>query len=187
MDRSNIETLSIYGDNWINTKHRVSGNVNIAFGNVDLKELIVKKPHCNIDIVMTYACTYCLEQPIAVLSSHNVFYESNCTFNKPLLSCNLEMYEITQISKNKYCRIFVPLLNQTIDLSFEYEYKGELTNMKSIKAETMTDIMSSIVHDSSFYISLISSLSSFLLITTISTIIIRLGRLGILAFNKKRI
>lgn len=175
------------------TLNRVSGNVNIAFGNVDLKELIVKKPHCNIDIVMTYACTYCLEQPIAVLSSHNVLsegslpYESNCTFNKPLLSYNLEMYEITQISKNKYCRIFVPLLNQTIDLSFEYEYKGELTNMKSIKAETMTDIMSSIVHDSSFYISLISSLSSFLLITTISTIIIRLGRLGILAFGKKEV
>lgn len=193
VDLRDISKITAFGEDWIAYRTRVAGHIGITFGNVELKELIVEKPHCMIDILMKYACTSCLEQPRIILSSSNIKkegalpFDSNCTWNRDMLSCNYDLYEVIQISREKNCRITIPLINVTLDIDFEYEYRGSLTAMKSIKAETAIDILDSMVRDPSFYITLITSLSGFLTITAISTILLKMARIGVLAFGRKEI
>lgn len=193
VDKEHIELLKMYNEGWINYRYRSSGHGTISFGNVELKELVVEKPHCRIKIGISYACEACLEQPRATLISTNVQtegmleYESNCTWDRPSLSCNVEMYDIVQISKHKYCYIYLPLINQTLDITFDYEYRGELSNMKTIRAETSLDVVTNLVTNSSFITTLLTSFSSFLLFTGIATMVVKITRLGVLAIGRKEI
>ncbi|CAH0730953.1 unnamed protein product, partial [Brenthis ino] len=193
VDSSNIQHLQMYNKGWINYKYRSSGHGTISFGNVELKELIVEKPHCEISVGISYACEACLEQPRATLVSKNLKnegmmeFESNCTWDRSSVSCNNEMYDIVQVSKNKYCNIYIPLINQSIDITFEYEYRGLLTDMKTIRAETSTDIINELMGNQSFITTLLTSLSGFMLFTGIATVGIKVLRLGVLAIGKKEV
>ncbi|KAL4705237.1 hypothetical protein ACJJTC_011531 [Scirpophaga incertulas] len=193
VDIEHIELLKMYNEGWINYRYRSSGHCTITFGNVELKELIVEKPHCSLKVGLSYACEACTEQPRATLISTHVqtegmlSYESNCTWDRASLSCNIEMYDIVQISKHKYCNIYLPLLNQTLDIVFNYEYRGELSNMKTIRAETSMDIFNDLVTNSSFIATLLTSFSSFLLFTGLGTMAIKMTRLGVLAIGRKEI
>ncbi|CAK1587381.1 unnamed protein product [Parnassius mnemosyne] len=193
VDPEIIHKMTTFGEKWIMYKQRVAGHVTISFGNVELKELVVEKPHCSVEIVMNYACLSCLELPKVVIASKGLVregaltYESNCTWDHDLLSCNSQMYEIKQLYIHPICRIHIPILNQTIDINFNFEYRGTLTIMKSIRAETTLDVISTIGSDPYFYTTLLGSLSSFLLLTTITTVIIKLTKLGIIACGKKEI
>lgn len=193
IDETDIEKLSIYGEDWLTLKTRVAGHVSISFGNVELKELIVEKPHCEIEPIMTYACTSCLEMPRVVFSSNNLVkegmmdYSSNCTWNMPQIGCNIEMVEFKQISNEKYCSTYIPMLNQTLSISFEFEYRGTLIGTKTIKTETTYDLVTNIMSDPSFYMTLCGSSSSFLMLTAASTILIKLTRVGVMAFGSKEV
>ncbi|CAH2221087.1 jg5069 [Pararge aegeria aegeria] len=89
--------MSIFGDYWITDRFRVPGHISLSFGNIELKELIVEKPHCSVDVVMSYACTGCLELPKEIFDSKEFSkegispYESNCTWDRDYISCNLEI------------------------------------------------------------------------------------------------
>ncbi|KAL4721389.1 hypothetical protein ACJJTC_014813 [Scirpophaga incertulas] len=97
VDIEHIELLKMYNEGWINYRYRSSGHCTITFGNVELKELIVEKPHCSLKVGLSYACEACTEQPRATLISTHVqtegmlSYESNCTWDRASLSCNIEM------------------------------------------------------------------------------------------------
>ncbi|CAB3241801.1 unnamed protein product [Arctia plantaginis] len=138
IDRSLVKKMEIYGRYWLSYSYRAAGHATLAFGNVELKELIVEKPHCELKAVMSYACEACLEQPRVTIASYNVKtegaleFESNCTWDRQYLSCNLEMYEIKQLSMNRFCNIYIPVINKTMMITFEYEYRGTLTDMKVI-------------------------------------------------------
>ncbi|CAH2240147.1 jg20694 [Pararge aegeria aegeria] len=193
VDKYNVEHLKMYNDGWINYRYRSSGHGTISFGKVELKELIVEKPHCIIEVGISYACEACNDQPRATFISKNIKtegmmdYESNCTWDRSSVSCNNGMYDMIQISKNKYCNLYIPLINQSIDITFEYEYRGVLSDMKTIRAETTTDIIGDIISDKTFITTLLTSLSGFMILTGIGTMVIKTFRVGVIAVGRKEI
>ncbi|CAF4950691.1 unnamed protein product [Pieris macdunnoughi] len=191
LSKDDFRTVVSESENWVSRNEDVTGTVTISFGSVQLKELVVIDAKCRINIIMTSACDGCLDKPFAVMSSDKmttdgaVEYISNCTWDVPFFQCSNEPYIAKQLSSNKNCRVEIPKLNQTLDFDFEYIFRGEISSMRSIQSESFADIAANIGTDPNFWGSLVSSLTMMLSLTTIGTMLIKLGRLGVLSIAKR--
>ncbi|QGA87321.1 glycoprotein [Flen virus] len=127
-----FESKFVNSDSMIISRHRISPQVRLLIGNVDINNLKITPAHCDILVLSTYACTSCTQRPYVILTARNIKNEglipftSNCTFDRNVISCNPDMYKLEVIDGSDACMIYIPSLNQTINMEFRYKYLGGL-------------------------------------------------------------
>ncbi|AJG39297.1 glycoprotein precursor [Wuhan Mosquito Virus 2] len=122
----------INNGNTLRTEVEVMGMARIMIGDVNLESLRVAKPKCRINVIGSLACTGCAIRSYVVLQASEIKepglikFTSNCTFETDTISCNQEPYKLEVVSQDDRCRIFLPVLNQTLDISLDFKFLGKL-------------------------------------------------------------
>lgn len=82
-------------------------SLTLSVGNIDVKKFIIEDAKCDLEVAMTYGCTSCTRLPYVLIRANNIKstgaleYTSNCTFDRPLLSCSsIPYYLITRMIDN---------------------------------------------------------------------------------------
>lgn len=127
------------------SKYRISPQVRLIIGNIDINNLKVSPAHCNINVISTFACTGCTLQSYAVLQADNIKteglmpFKSNCTFDRDTVSCNPDLYKLSVLDGSESCAIHIPALNKTLYVAFKYKYLGKL-DPSSVMYSSSTDL-----------------------------------------------
>lgn len=179
-----VEIISKRNNNYfVDVKNKVQGTLTMMLGNIVLNNLHIETAKCEIDVTMTYGCTACTDKPYIVFSSYNIKnegilpFESNCSFERYYLSCNIEPYILKLSDNNNHCLIHVPLLNKTLVVSIEYKYLGKLSPDKYIYSqETTSEAIKNIVTSEQFINTFMNTAMTLTLMSTSITVIYRLSR-----------
>lgn len=110
-------------------------NVGLSINNIEFKNLYIEPASCNLEILYTSGCIGCNQLPYAVIGSSKVKhigilqYTSNCSFTVKHLSCNNDLYILNPIKKYDYCSIYIPSINQTLNIHYKYQFVGKLNKL----------------------------------------------------------
>lgn len=165
------------------TTYSVNGLVRVMIGNVRLSSLRVMRPKCKLNIIGTYSCTGCLIKPYAVVQASEISepgimdFSSNCTFDRDYLSCSNEPIKISPLTSDKHCNIYVPTLNITLIVNFEFGFVGTLDPSVPIVAYgTSVEDFSSLLLNRNLWDSVSYSWLSLSLFSLILSLLIKNAR-----------
>lgn len=163
----------------------VQATATLTIGNIQLDHLYTSPSHCKINVEQSYACTGCEEKPKVIFKAYDIKseglleFESNCSWVQKVLSCNPEPYILSLSSNEDYCQIYIPSTNQTLSVSLNYIFVGQLEMLKTYYSESSADILESLMTDKNFWTGLLSSLNFMALISVSSVAVLKLIRLGV--------
>lgn len=184
MPKDTDERSLINNGRTIEVKTYVKGMTTIMIGNIDIVNLQVIPASCRISVVSTYACDACNQKPYAIFQAYEVKQEgiipfvSNCTFDRDYLSCNTEYYTLELTDQSSICNLYLPSLNSTLLLNFDYEFLGGLDLSKTINSiESASESAKRVLRDSRFWNGLLSSFTTLTMIGVGASIIVKILKL----------
>lgn len=161
----------------IEIKSEIRPSIMVTIGNVNFENLFVRQSKCKLRVMSTYGCYGCSQPSYAVIQAYAIEsegildYESNCTFDRPYISCNSEPYTLKLDQNYNYCRLDVPMLNTTLSIDMSYKFLGEISKVEySANSESYTGILKSIATSDSFIKSITNTITACSIMSTVIVI-----------------
>lgn len=155
-------------------------NAQIMIGNLDFKNLYVEQPICEFNVISTYGCIGCNQLSKVYIQTMNVKHEgiikidSNCSLSKNYLSCHEQTDELEILKDEKYCRIFIPSMNKTLDFSITNRFMGDLSKYNPmIVSSNPIELAKSIISNPNFLEGFSISLYTYTGIGALITVLAR--------------